>query len=129
MGKKYKLFANLWPKNINSIKSQKLLDALSEVTQDEDSSLLLSASLSLSVDNAKELKIAYLNASPETMGMYLAGLMIGVDFNTLADIFMSDVGKMLKRRIQSNVFSREEGESKFNDKLFDFFDNPFKVIC
>lgn len=128
MGKNYKIFANLWPKNINSVKSQKLLDALSEVTQDEDSSLLLSASLSLSVDNAKELKIAYLNASPETMGMYLAGLMIGVDFNTIADIFMSDIGKMLKRRIQSNVFSREEGESKFNDKLFNFFDDPFKVI-
>lgn len=128
MEKNYRLFANLWPKNINTVKSQKLLDALSEVTQDEDSALLLSAALSLSVDNAKELKIAYLNASPETMGMYLAGLMIGVDFNTIADIFMSDVGKMLKRRIQSNVFTREWGENKFSNNLFKFFKDPFKVI-
>lgn len=129
LGKTYSLFSNLWPKNINTIKSEKVFDALSNVTQDEDSSLLLSAMLSLSVDNAKELKIAYLNASPETMGMYLAGLMIGMDFDVIADVFMSPVGKMLKRRIQSNIFHRDIGKTNFDSQLFDFFDNPFTVIC
>jgi len=51
--------------------------------------------MTLAVDNAKELKLAKLNASNEILGLYLYGVSIGVPFEKLVSIFTSNVADVL----------------------------------
>jgi len=54
----------------------------------------LSGLLSLATDNAKELALDKLNAQ-NTLGMYIYGITIGMDFKTLADIICSNTGLII----------------------------------
>jgi hypothetical protein len=47
---------------------------------DEDAVLMLSALLSLSTDNAKELELSKLNANANTLGIYLYALSKGMNY-------------------------------------------------
>jgi hypothetical protein len=56
--------------------------ALEQVDNITDAFVLFSALLSLSTDNAKDPTLTKINASPNMMPLYLAGLALGLDLTT-----------------------------------------------
>lgn len=122
-GKTYRTLANIRPKDPNSIQNIEVLKALALTKNDTDAALILSALLSLSTDNAKELKLSKLNASPKTLGLYVYGVSIGMEFKDIANIMMSNVGRIISDVVNDDVFSGKEGFGAINDSLFKYFDN------
>ena len=128
-GKIYHTLANIRTKDINSIQSEEVLDALSSTTNDYDQALILSALLSLATDNAKELALSKLNASTKTLGLYVYGISIGMDFKDIAKIMMSDVGRVINEVANDNVFSEKDGYGSVDENLFKYFENgPTRVL-
>ena len=121
-GKTYKTLANIRSKDPNSILDGKVLEALASVTNDNDAALTLSALLSLATDNAKELALSKLNAGTKTLGLYVYGISIGMDFKDLAGIMMSDVGRVINEVLSDDVFSEKDGYGNVGDSLFKYFD-------
>jgi hypothetical protein len=112
----YKYFANINPK-IGS----ELYKTLSETYDDSDAALDLSALLSLATDNAKELQLSKLNAGIKTLGMYVFGVSIGMDIESVSKIMTSDVGLLLTDLTKSNVFTGEKGIFSIS-KVFDYLE-------
>lgn len=98
------------------------MEALAAVTNDNDAALTLSALLSLATDNAKELALSKLNAGTKTLGLYVYGISIGMDFKDLAGIMMSDVGRVINEVLSDDVFSEKDGYGNVGDSLFKYFD-------
>lgn len=92
----------------------------------ENVALILSGVMTLATDNAKELKLSKLNAGPETLGMYLYGIIRGMSFNEIADVLTSDTAKVVGDLMKSNVFTKESGLS-FR-KVFEFLEDPRDII-
>lgn len=125
----YKTLANIRSKDPNSITNHDVIEALASVTNDNDAALILSALLSLSTDNAKELALSKLNASTKTLGLYVYGISIGMDFKDIAHIMMSDVGRVINEVLNNDVFIDKDGYNSINDQLFKYFDNgPSKIL-
>ena len=126
-GKLYRTLANIRSKDPNTITNDDVLEALSQVNNDIDAALVLSALLSLSTDNAKELTLSKLNATTKTIGMYIYGISIGMDFRDIAKLLMSNTGEIITRLLDSNVFTNYRGYNKAVDvfKYFDKFPNKF----
>ena len=76
------MLANAYAADTNNLDSA-VVEALQTVDNDTDAFLLFSAFLSLSTDNAKDPVLAKINAGPSMMSLYTAGLMMGLDVNTL----------------------------------------------
>lgn len=104
-GNIYKTLANIRSKDPNTITNADVLEALSQVTNDNDAALTLSALLSLATDNAKELALSKLNASTKTIGMYIYGITIGMDFKDVAKILMSSTGSVVTSLLEGDVFT------------------------
>lgn len=121
-GKVYKTLANIRSKDPNSILDNKVMEALASVTNDNDAALTLSALLSLATDNAKELALSKLNAGTKTLGLYVYGISIGMDFKDLAGIMMSDVGRVINEVLSDDVFSEKDGYGNVGESLFKYFD-------
>lgn len=119
-GKIYKTLANVRAINPATIHDLELLDTLAQTSNDTDAALSLSAALSLAVDNAKELCLAKLNASTETISMYLYGIMIGMEFPDIAKLMMSPTGLIFSRVLKGNIFLDKQG-SFLATKGFDYF--------
>lgn len=103
-GKRYTMPADVRPKSpntLNDLMLRKLLDAVEQ----NDPALAVSALLSLSVDNAKDLSLNKLNANPATLGMYIFGVTIGVPVDTLTDIIMGPIGDLAIQILQTNSFT------------------------
>lgn len=127
-GKTYKTLANIRSKDPNTITNEDVLDALSHTTNDNDAALVLSALLSLATDNAKELALSKLNAGTKTIGMYIYGISIGMDFKDIAKIMMSDVGLTISNMLNSNVFLGTNGYSRVA-QVFDYFNvGPYEEL-
>lgn len=127
-GKTYKLLANIRSKDPNSITNDDVLEVLASVTNDNDAALVLSALLSLATDNAKELALSKLNAGTKTIGMYIYGISIGMDFRDVAKILMSDVGSIITTLLDNDVFSGREGYSRVK-YVFDYFNKgPIRLL-
>lgn len=120
-GKTYTQLANIRAIDINTIKNSELFKQLSKITQDEDVALTLSALLSLATDNAKELALDKLNAGTKMLGMYVYGLTIGMDFETIADILMSPVGNTIRELLDDDKFSRRDAFGVIDDRIFEYF--------
>lgn len=121
-GKAYRTLANIRSKDPNSLVNSKVMEALASVTNDNDAALTLSALLSLATDNAKELALSKLNASTKTLGLYVYGIAIGMDFKDLAGIMMSDVGRVINEVLSDDVFSERDGYGTVGESLFKYFD-------
>ena len=113
-----RLIANAHALNIDTVTNERVKEALLSLNQDVDASNSLSAMLSLAVDNAKELKLSKLNSTIKSMSLYLYGIIIGMDFKSISDLLMSDVGRMMTKLISGNIF---------NNKSFSF-DNLLKYF-
>ena len=119
--KVYKTLANIRSKDPNTITNSDVLEALSQVTNDNDAALTLSALLSLATDNAKELALSKLNASTKTIGMYIYGITIGMDFKDIAKILMSPTGSIVTSLLEGDVFTRKREVSQPVD-VFKYFE-------
>lgn len=117
-GLELRLIANAHALNIDTVTNERVREALLSLNQDVDASNSLSAMLSLAVDNAKELKLSKLNSTIKSMSLYLYGIIIGMDFKSISDLLMSDVGRMMTKLISGNIF---------NNKSFSF-DNLLKYF-
>lgn len=120
-GKSYKTVTNIRSKNLNTISNSEILAALSQVNNDNDAALTLSALLSLATDNAKELSLSKLNATTKTIGMYIYGLTIGMDFKDIAKILMSPTGEVVSNLLEGDVFTGKREITQAVD-VFDYFD-------
>jgi len=65
----------------------------------------MSALLSLATDNAKDPTLSKLNATPQTLGCYTAGLVLGLSIEEVADLLVSDTGLLLVEMLKTNVFN------------------------
>lgn len=74
-----------------------------------DQMMYISALISLSTDNAKDPTLAKINAGPDLLGLYFAGIMSGISINTLVDTMTSQTGWMINRMLGGNVFNGQEG--------------------
>lgn len=119
-GKRYNTLANIRPKNPTTILNEKVLQALSNVTNDNDAALTLSALLSLATDNAKELALSKLNAGTKTIGMYIYGISIGMDFKDIAKLLMSPTGNLVTSLLDGNSFRGEKETIQVAD-IFKYF--------
>ena len=119
--KVYKTLANIRSKDPNTITNADVLEALSQVTNDNDAALTLSALLSLATDNAKELALSKLNASTKTIGMYIYGITIGMDFKDVAKILMSPTGGIVTSLLEGDVFTGKREVSQPVD-VFGYFE-------
>lgn len=120
----YQVIANLHSKNVNSITNTQLLRALSYAQyNEEDAAVLLSALLSLSTDNAKELTLAKLNAVSQMISLYLYGISIGIPFNSLANTIMSPAGDIIIKVMQGNMFTGKNEFLRISDSVFNFIEN------
>lgn len=119
--KVYKTLANIRSKDPNTITNSDVLEALSQVTNDNDAALTLSALLSLATDNAKELALSKLNASTKTIGMYIYGITIGMDFKDITKILMSPTGSIVTSLLEGDVFTGKREVSQ-PVKVFKYFE-------
>ena len=107
-GREIRMLANAYSPNPDSLE-EKVVQALQSVNNDVDAFLLFSAFLSLSTDNAKDPVLSKINAGPNMMGLYTAGLMLGFDVETLVDIMTSPVAWEIASLMNSNVFNDTQG--------------------
>lgn len=122
-GKTYNMLANVRAKHIDFLTNPYVLAALSEQDNTYDCAVILSGLLSLSTDNAKELSLSKLNATTKTLGMYVYGLTIGMQFNDIADILMSPVGDTILQLLEGNVFTGQQEFSRVGKPLFNYIEN------
>ena len=86
-----------------------------------DFAVYLSAILSLSTDNAKELALNKLNCDNNTMGMWLYGLTIGMTPKDIYSIMTSDIAFEIAKLGRSNIFIDQNGMSI--NKVIKFIEN------
>lgn len=136
-GKTYRTLANVnineevlndWRESDNA----ELRELYASITENDqiDADTTISGIMTLAVDNAKELKLAKLNASNEILGLYLYGVSIGVPFKNLVKIFTSNIADVLNQNIRNNVFISGE-DIRLGQAISNFEFGPYlskKVI-
>lgn len=122
------LLANAWirdPSRLNNVDNGVVYQVLLSVMDNpKDAALVLSAILSLATDNAKELALAKLNAGVDMVGLYLYGIMIGIDFKDISKILISKTAEVLGDMQKGNVFNHEEGYSMLSSVFRALDSNP-----
>lgn len=123
-GKEYSIIANANPKNMETNKA--ILDAIA-ISSERDAALLISALLSLATDNAKELCLAKLNANADMAGMYIYGLTMGISFDQLGKLLMSDLGNTVADLLKGSIIT--DKLNLYNiDKVLDYIHTPVKIL-
>ena len=124
-GRKFSTLANIRVDDINKINKQsEIYSILKDKGFDEDASVIMSALLSLSTDNAKELCLAKINAGTGMIGMYLYGAAIGMDFDVMNKIIASPLGFTIAKLLNSNEFTKRQGKTSVDQALSYLFDGP-----
>ena len=109
LGKNITLVANAYSQE-HPEHSEMIKLALEQVDNITDAFVLFSALLSLSTDNAKDPTLTKINASPNMMPLYLAGLALGLDLTTqLIPLMTSDLAWKISSLMNSNVFVGNQG--------------------
>lgn len=125
IGKEIELIANAYVED-NPELSETVRYALSQVNNDEDAFILYSALLSLSTDNAKDPTLAKINAGPTMMGLYTAGLTLGLNLEILIPIMTSDIGWEISGLLESDVFNDTKGEFGIDGALKYIQEGPLR---
>lgn len=89
------------------ITNKGVVNAIMNIKTQEDAALVLSGLLSLATDNAKMLSLDKLNADTNMLGMYLYGIMIGMDFTDISNILMSTTGFKVSKMLKDNAFNSD----------------------
>lgn len=126
-GRKFNSLANIRVDDPNKVNQfAEIHKILLDKGFDEDASVVMSALLSLSTDNAKELCLAKINAGTSMIGMYLYGAAIGMDFDVLNKIIASPLGFTIAKLLNSNEFTLKQGKMSVDGALSYLFDGPGK---
>lgn len=131
-GKVRELAANAWcnTQKMEELKNQDqvVYNALKAVNQNLDAFTELSVLLSLAVDNAKNPTLSKINGSKKMIGLYTAGVTLGLDKETLIEIINSDTGILINSLLQGNRFSTSDNPMKnIRDVLSYLRKNPFNT--
>lgn len=70
----------------------------------EDSALINSALLSAATDNAKELILSKINANPDMLKIYTYSIVLGIDFNYIADLMTSSTVTAISKLSRNSIF-------------------------
>lgn len=105
--KVYRTLSNITCENPNQLAKQ----IIDYAKHDQDYALALSAFVSLSTDNAKDLALAKLNCGDNTMGMWLYGISLGVPATELMAIMTSPEALALTDELNGNVFTGKANKS------------------
>jgi hypothetical protein len=119
-GKVYKGLANVVGEVVDS---ESLKDYLFEQFITSDMANEMSAMLSLSTDNAKELVLDKINANTYTLGMYLYGLSLGVPFKTMYQIMTSDFALRITELVKGNIFNSKQVSIRTIDEALKYISN------
>ena len=111
------LVANAFAKNLANIRDQRIIDALKGVNNVEDAFILFSAFLSLSTDNAKDPTLPKINATPQMIGLYMAGLSMGLPLDFLCDVMQSKTAVVLADLQQGNIFANSQGQYRVSGAI------------
>lgn len=131
-GKTFNSLANIRIDDINKfgddskIKQSEIYQILKNKGFEEDASVIMSALLSLSTDNAKELCLAKINAGTGMIGMYLYGAAIGMDFDVMNKIIASPLGFTVAKLLNSNEFTLKKGKNSVDAALTYLTEGPTK---
>lgn len=105
-GKQVSLIANSIARNSSTVKAATLKKTLFEVDNTKDAFILYSVLLLLSTDNAKD---PALGGGPEMIGLYTAGLSMGMDIQSLNDIMTSPAGMAVADLQKGNFITGAKG--------------------
>lgn len=97
-----------------SIDLHALLTELDKRVNRNDAALTISGIISAATDNAKELILAKINATPDLVDIYTYLTAIGVPFKEIADFMTSDDIQFVTKLGQSNIF--DNGSESYNVK-------------
>ena len=124
-GRTFQALANIRVDDLSKLeKSVQVYDILKDRGFDEDASIIMSALLSLSTDNAKELCLAKINAGTGMIGMYLYGAAIGMDFEVMNKIIASPLGFTVAKLLNSNEFTMHRGKTSVDAAISYLYDGP-----
>lgn len=68
---------------------------------------VISELITLSTDNAKEGKLNLINATPQTLDMYIAGLMLGINYESLTALMTSREGLAFGKYFSGDIYTDE----------------------
>lgn len=121
-GKQYYTIANSNYKG-NNLEILNKLHSMSGL----DAALEISALLSLATDNAKELCLAKLNANSKMAGMYIYGLTMGISFEDLGNLLMSNIGNTVAQLLKGSILTDKLGINNI-DQALSYLENPAGYI-
>ena len=126
-GRRFSTLANIRVDDLSKVNpNSEIYRLLLDKGFDEDASVIMSALLSLSTDNAKELCLAKINAGTGMIGMYLYGAAIGMDFEVLNSIIASPLGFTVAKLLNSNEFTLKKGKTTIDSALSYLYEGPSK---
>jgi hypothetical protein len=67
--------------------------------------------LSLATDNTKDPILPKLNAGSAMIGLYDAGMILGIPFETLANVMLSETGITLANMTKGNILGGRNNKS------------------
>lgn len=80
----------------------------------QDTALINSQLISAATDNAKELLLSKLNATPDLLKVYIYSITLGVEFNQIASLMISPTVQSLNELSQEDIFSHENEFGNIN---------------
>lgn len=107
----------------NPITLETFLNTLNYKSMKNDVTLSLSALLSASTDNAKELILSKINATSKFVDIYTYGLTLGNDFNRIADIMKSPIFNKIVKLTETNIFNPSTSKYSLKSALEFYVNN------
>ena len=101
-----------------------LRQILEKIGAQEDVFLSISVLLSLATDNAKELVLEKINATPDLMGMYIYLLFRGATFADSAKFMTSPIMSLIKEKAKSNIFVSGEADNNIDYSINYYLKGP-----
>lgn len=101
-----------------------LRQILEKIGAQEDVFLSISVLLSLATDNAKELVLEKINATPDLMGMYIYLLFRGATFADSAKFMTSPIMSLIKEKAKSNIFVSGEADNNIEYSINYYLKGP-----
>ena len=84
-----------------------IYQTLKNATSAQDAALILSALLTEATDNAKNLTLSKINATPELQSIYVYGISIGMDFHDIATLVRSRTARIFSEMTLGNMFYKQ----------------------
>ena len=126
-GKTFNTLANIRVDDLEKVNpDSEIYQLLVDKGFDDDASVIMSALLSLSTDNAKELCLAKINAGTGMIPLYLYGAAIGMDFKVMNKIIASPLGFTVAKLLGSNEFTMKRGKTSVDSALTYLMEGPGK---